>query len=52
MGWEGIDREFGMDKYTLLIRIYCIACRTLLNVMWKLGWEGNLGENGYMCMYG
>ena len=25
---------------------------TLLNVMWLPGWEGSLGENGYMCMDG
>ena len=25
---------------------------TLLSVMWQHGWEANLGENGYMCMYG
>ena len=24
---------------------------TLLNVMWQPGWEGSLGENGYMYMY-
>ena len=26
---------------------------TLLNVMWQPGWEGSLGENGYMyiCVY-
>ena len=24
----------------------------LLNVMWQLGWEGSLGENGYMYMHG
>ena len=29
-----------------------IAQGTLLNVMWQPGWEGSLGENGYMCMYG
>ena len=23
---------------------------TLLNVMWQPGWEGSLGENGYMYM--
>ena len=28
------------------------AHETLLNVMWQLGWEGSLGENGYMYMYG
>ena len=22
----------------------------LLNVMWHLGWEGSLGENGHICM--
>ena len=25
---------------------------TLPNVMWQPGWEGCLGENGYMYMYG
>ena len=29
-----------------------IAQGTLLNVMWQPGWEGSLGENGYMYMYG
>ena len=24
----------------------------LLNVMWQPGWEGSLGENGYMYIYG
>ena len=28
------------------------ACGTLLNAMWQLEWEGSLGENGYMYMYG
>ena len=23
---------------------------TLLNVMWQPGWEGSLGENGYICV--
>ena len=23
-----------------------------LNGMWQPGWEGSLGENGYMCMCG
>ena len=26
--------------------------RKLLNVMWQPGWEGSLGENRYMYMYG
>ena len=25
---------------------------SLFSVMWQLGWEGSLGENGYMYMYG
>ena len=33
-------------------RTYCIAHETLLNVMWQSGWEGSLGENGYMYIYG
>ena len=63
---EGIVKEFGMGMYTLLYlkwktrkkkkgkptRPYCIAQGTLLNVMWKPEWEGNLRENGYMYMYG
>ena len=33
-------------------RTYCIAQGTLLNVMWKPEWVGNLRETGYMYMYG
>ena len=33
-------------------RTYCIAQGTLLSVVWQPGWEENLGENGYMYMYG
>ena len=25
---------------------------TLLNVMWQSGWEGSLGENEYMDVFG
>ena len=28
-----------------------MAYGMLLNVMWQPGWEGSLGENGYMYMY-
>ena len=50
----GIVREFGIDMYTLLYLkwTYCIAHGTLFHVMWQPGWEGSLGENGHMCMYG
>ena len=47
-----------MDMDTLL----CLTWRTskdlldstgtLLNVTWQPGWEGSLGENGYVFMYG
>ena len=43
-----------MDMYTLLYFkwvIYCIAQGTLFNVMWQAGWEGSLGENGYVYIY-
>ena len=43
-----------MDMYTLLYfkwAIYCIAQGTLFSVMWQPGWEGSLGENGYMYIY-
>ena len=56
--WRGIVREFGMVMYTLL---YCIslldnqqgptAQHMELNVMCQAGWEGSLGENGYMYVY-
>ena len=29
-----------------------VAHGTLLDVVWQPGWEGSLGENGYMCRYG
>ena len=29
-----------------------IAQGILFNVMWQPGWEGNLGQNGYMYMCG
>ena len=28
----------------------CRAQGTLLNALWQPGWEGSLGENGYMYM--
>ena len=31
---------------------YCIAQGTLVIVVWQPGWEGSLGENGHMYMYG
>ena len=30
---------------------YCIAQGTLLNVMWQLGWERSLGENGLLLLF-
>ena len=47
-----------MDMYKLLyfkwiIKTVLLYSRgTLLNVMWQHGWEGSLGENGYMYMCG
>ena len=54
----GIVREFGMGMCTLsylkLItnKGHRIAHETMLSVMWQLGWEGSLGKNGYLYMYG
>ena len=31
---------------------YGIAQGTLLNIKWQPGWEGSLGENGYMHVHG
>ena len=39
-------------NYQLIRQDLCKAQETLLNVIWQPGWEGNLGENGYMSMYG
>ena len=33
-------------------RTYCVAQGTLLNVTWQPGWEGSLGKNGSMYVYG
>ena len=33
-------------------KTYCAVHGTLLKVMWQPGWEGDLGENGYMYMDG
>ena len=55
---KGIVREFEMGRCTLLYfkwitsKDLLIIQRTLLNVMWQPGWEGSLGKNGYMSMYG
>ena len=54
-GWEeGIIREFGMDIYTLLYLKRATNKDLLyqLSVRWQPGWEGGLGENGYMYTYG
>ena len=55
---EGIVRESGMDMDTRL----CLSWRTSKDLMDSTGnsaqcheapgWEGSLGESGYMCMYG
>ena len=33
------------------MRPYSIAQGALLNVTWQPGWEGGLGEDGYMCLF-
>ena len=49
--------SFGIDRYTLLYskwvtnKDHPIAQGALLSVMWWPGWEGILGENGYMCVW-
>ena len=51
---EGTVREFGivytvMRLKQIIPRTYCVAQGTLLNVRCQPGWEGSLGEKGYMC---
>ena len=54
----GIVRDFGMDRHTLLYfkwitnKDLLYSTGNQLNVMWPPGWEGSLGENGYMYMGG
>ena len=45
--WTGTHCSIS-NKYS--VRAYCRA-GTLL-ITWQLGWEGSLGENGYMYMNG
>ena len=55
---KGIVREFGINMYTLLYlkritnKDLPYSKETLLNVTWQPGWEGDLGEDGCMYMYG
>ena len=46
--WDALEHTaiFKMDNQQGM------AQGNLLNVMWQPGWEGSLGENGYMYMYG
>ena len=57
--WGRDVRKFGMDMYTLLYFKWTANKDLLyreqgtpLNVMWQIGCEGSLGENGYVKMYG
>ena len=45
------DLKIKTHTHKFALRTYCIVQGTLLNVMWEPGWEGSLGENGYMYMY-
>ena len=54
---EGTVREFAMGMDTQLYLTWrtskdLLVQGSLLNVMWQPGWEGSLGENGYMNVYG
>ena len=41
-----------MFKMDIQKDLLYVACETLPKVMWWPVWEGSLGENGYMHMYG
>ena len=55
---EGIVRELGKGTYTLLYlkwitnKDLLYSTGNSLNVMWQPGWEGGLGENGYIYTCG
>ena len=40
-----LNKKYNVMKIT---RTYCIAQGALSSVIWQPGWEGSLGENGYM----
>ena len=54
---EEIVREFGINMYTLLYlkwitsKVLLYRQGTLLHAPWQPGWEGSLGENGYVYTY-
>ena len=50
--WEGQVHTTTFKMYNLQRPILCIVHGTLLNIMWQPGWEGSLGENGYIRKYG
>ena len=53
---EQIVREFGMNMYTLLylkwITYKNLPYSTGNSTQWQPGWEGNLGKNRCMYLYG
>ena len=40
-----------LSNWTTTTRTYCVAQGTLLNVTWQPGWEGRMGENGYIYIW-
>ena len=50
--------KFGMDTYTLLYlkwitnKVLLYSTGNSTKCMWQLGWEGSLGKNGYIYIYG
>ena len=55
---EGIVREFENNMYTLLYLKWItnkdLLCSTVnsAHVMWQPGWEGGLGDSGYIYTHG
>ena len=44
------NKRYFFKSQNIISRTYPIAQATLLNLMWQPGWEGSLGENGYIYM--
>ena len=49
------EQIYGLPVYTAVFKMdnqQGPLSSTGISVMWQPGWEGSLGEDGHICMYG